>query len=96
MAMWPESQSRSDAVTVCGTLSSLNQPTVSPAATDNVAGSKREPAIVTDVPGGAVGTRQALANLLGVVEAAGAGAGDLVKVNVYLGDIADAATVNAI
>lgn len=41
-------------------------------------------------------TRQALANLLGVVEAAGAGAGDIVKVNVYLRDIADAATVNAI
>lgn len=39
---------------------------------------------------------QALANLLGVVEAAGAAAADIVKVNVYLRDIADAATVNPI
>lgn len=40
--------------------------------------------------------RQALTNLLGVVDAAGASAADIVKVNVYLADIRDAASVNAV
>lgn len=40
--------------------------------------------------------RQALRNLLGVVEAAGADAGDIVKVNVYLRDIGDATAVNEV
>jgi 2-iminobutanoate/2-iminopropanoate deaminase len=41
-------------------------------------------------------TRQALVNLRGVVEAAGAGPGDVVKVNVFLRDIADAPRVNEV
>lgn len=40
--------------------------------------------------------RQALTNLLGVVEAAGASPGDIVKVNVYLSDVGQAATVNEV
>lgn len=40
--------------------------------------------------------RQALANVVRVVEAAGGSASDIVKVNVYLRDIGDAAAVNAI
>ena len=41
-------------------------------------------------------TRQALDNLRGVVEAAGAGLRDVVKVNLYLRDIADGPRVNVI
>lgn len=40
--------------------------------------------------------RLALSNLIGVVEAAGGDAGDIVKVNVYLRDIGDAAVVNGV
>lgn len=57
---------------------------IDPLADDVVAG---------DVAGQA---KQALTNLLGVIDAAGASAEDIVKVNVYLADIDDAATVNSV
>jgi 2-iminobutanoate/2-iminopropanoate deaminase len=41
-------------------------------------------------------TRQCFANLKAVLEAAGLGLGDVVKVNVYLADMADFAAMNAI
>ena len=56
-----------------------------------------DPATDDIVPGGIVEqTTQALTNLLGVVDAAGGSAADIVKVNVYLADIGDAATVNGV
>lgn len=56
-----------------------------------------DPATNDVVAGGiAEQTTQALTNLLAVVQAAGGSAADIVKVNVFLVDIGDAATVNGV
>lgn len=55
-----------------------------------------DPATGALVPGGAVAqARQALRNVLAVLAAAGAGAGDVVRTGVMLADIDDFAEVNA-